>query len=348
MMKYNTKITSWLLLSVSIFSSNNMYSHDNHFVPENNFSIFSPAIQIVRLFNFFQYLNQLINNSDDEEPITFYIEVSGQNGADCGFHAVKNGKLLAFLLESGITNKQELERQISKAGFPQLETWRAWTQENFGVSDWLDDQEVSAVAEHKAGIEREKFTTIPNIHGFDPVQIAGQPHLLEAIRKLNIINDFQHNFFIGNMKEQCNARGHWIEVSAQRKNGKIDYYITDSLGGEHPEIMEKLRKITENNRMFLELQQAGTFENLIETTKNRLHNIELRASEKERINGAVRSLEKIEQEAAAFGLLTDPTWRETYYDRVSRLVDETAKRANGIGDEAGLKKLCALQYTFCE
>ena len=346
-MKYNAKITTLLFLSVSIFFSNNMYSRDNPSVPENNFSIFTPLMPLAPLFNLLQYFWQSINN-DNGKPTIYYVRVPKQDGADCGPHAVKNGMLLKFLLESGITNKQELEKFIHEAGFPQLEDWRAWTQENFGVSDWLDDQEVSAIAEHKAGIEREKFTTIPNIHGFNPVQITGQDDLLKAISQLNSNENFQHIFFIGNMREQCNARGHWIEVSAQRKNGKIDYYVTDSLGGEHPEIIEKLRKITESNRMFLELQQAGTFENLIETTKNRLHNLELRATKEERISGAIKSLEKIEQHAVDFGLLSNPTWRETYHNRVSRLVDETAKKAHGINDEAILKKLQALQYTFCE
>ncbi len=297
-----------------------------------------------------QYFWQSANNNNDNgESTIYYIKVQQQNGADCGPHSVNNGMRLKFLLESGITNQQELEEHIREAGFPQLENWREWTRNNFDVNDWLNDHEVSALAEHKAGIEPEKFTTIPNIHGFNPVQITGQDDLLKAISQLNTNNNnFRHTFFIGNMREQCNARGHWIEVSAQRKNGQIHYYVADSLNGKHPEIIKKLREITESNRMFLKLQQAGPFENLIETAENRLHNLELRAREKERINGAIESFQKIDSLACNSNLLTDPIWREIYYDRTSKLVNETMERARGIDDEASLKKLRPLHYTFCE
>jgi hypothetical protein len=347
-MKYNKKTKKLFPLIMNIFFLNSIYSFDNSFNPEENFSFVNYVKQALFLSSFFQYLTQLIiSNNNNIETSDNYIKVPSQNGADCGFHAIKNGKLIDFLLASGMNNKQ-IEEQIMKIGFPQLEIWRTWTKNNFNVSDWLDDHKVSAIAEQQAEIDPEDFTTIPNIHNFNPVQIAGQPHFIEAIRKLNSQENFKHIFFIGNMEQQQNARGHWITIIAQRKNGKIIFRIADSLGGQHSKITKKHREIIESEPIFAKMQFMPEFDNRIETTENRLYNKLLRASEREKINGAVQALEEIDKRADELGLLSDPTWRKTYYKRTKKLVNEAAQRAHKANDETNLKKLRPLQYTFCD
>jgi len=149
------------------------------------------------------------------------------------------------------------------------------------------------------------------------------------------------------MPERVGAHGHWIGILAKNKH----YYVADSLNQEDPFCVNQLREILTSKQVWVDLQYSGEFENLLDSIINRLSNSEFRGTEKERVTGALESLQKIDNLVSANDLLDNDGWKMAYHERVSKLVTATIKRENGLSDldhETRLKTLDELQQKLCE
>lgn len=285
MMKCNKRTIILLpLLMVNIFFSHNTYSFHSNAILERNFGV---CMSLVCVAGLFCLLGHFYCRST---KTVHYIKVPRQTGAYCGFHAVKNVKLL---LENDTTDKTDLEKAIQKAGFPELEEWCEYTQKEFKVKSWLNNREVKKVALNKAEIKDDRFTIIQNIADFSPVQVgASGYHLANVLRQLNTNNGFKHAFITGNMKECVGARGHWVGILAQREDDQIHYYITDSLNEKNSFWAKKLSKIF-SDEMVTKIEWAPEFNHILDSIQGCLHNPELRATEEERVTRVLKYLQEL-------------------------------------------------------
>lgn len=166
-------------------------------------------------------------------------KVNKQTGATCGFHTVKNGKLMLEYL-TGKIDKQTLEKQLKAApntthNFP-LAQW----QNYIGRTDNLAEDELYRLAAH-IGLPAYNFTAIQTIRNFDPAHLwmTNQQfnRLCSVIAQTQAKQPLVHVFALGTMSEftqkttglHRGADGHWICIVLHiDEHKKITLYVFDS------------------------------------------------------------------------------------------------------------------------
>lgn len=187
-----------------------------------------------------------------------------QKGADCGYHAIKNGNLLyQWLAPAGILKsetKQEIERRLNvqdAENFP-LEDWRAIVAQNRKNKPILGtiagcnlyDIELSNILINNLKLSKDTFSIIPNVNEMAEDNNKILVELANAIEKIRLNPNSVHIFILGNMKNIEKGVGHWIAVVLKRNNGNYEYYVMDSLGSKTVSPMAKsLEVILKKSRL---------------------------------------------------------------------------------------------------
>lgn len=178
------------------------------------------------------------------------VPVLPQKGADCGYHAIKNGNLLyQWLAPEGILKEEtqkEIERRLNNENtenFP-LEEWRSIVARNrknrqavgtyAGCNLW--DAEIENIIKNKLKLPKATYSIVANINEVAENNDKILIDLANAIEKIRLNSNTAHIFILGNMKDTQKNVGHWIAVVLKKENGNYEYYIMDSLGGKNKNV----------------------------------------------------------------------------------------------------------------
>ncbi|HEX2977914.1 MAG TPA: hypothetical protein VHO47_02235 [Candidatus Babeliales bacterium] len=182
------------------------------------------------------------------------IEVLTQvDGANCGYHALKNGILILNAVMAGSNNQ---ERNIYLNDLKSNSVYKNWfdnwaniikksreKSERKGTFDWLNGAEIELLIKSKIPekIEHrsEFITVIDNPDWLTQQEFSKGQGLTEEI--VNQVAAFQsqqdyfHVFVLANSREYQNQRGfiegtwtHWISVAVNKVKGKSQFIILDS------------------------------------------------------------------------------------------------------------------------
>jgi hypothetical protein len=194
------------------------------------------------------------NLKDIADKSLTIMKVCYQQGADCFFHALKNGLYIYYWKKEIIDEKTCKEYLLSKDSkiFP-LEYWRERVFRKFGINTNLDDQAGSYIATEILKLTRKDFTIIPYLFQAKEKSLILDEHLQKAVQEFRYLKNKTHIFILGNMRHDDSSgimhgtEGHWICIVAHKENGRINYYGADSLS--YPNInsyFEELFNLVEN------------------------------------------------------------------------------------------------------
>ncbi len=205
--------------------------------------------------------NSLKSSDDDDKKVkeeNFHIvPVLPQKGADCGYHAIKNGNILyQWLAADGILKqetKKEIERRLNvedEENFP-LEKWRSIVAQvrkdkpTFGTKAGanLFDIEIANIIKNELKLSPETYSVIANINEIAENNNKILEPLAKTVEKIRLNPNATHIFILGNMKETNVACGHWIAVVLKRDNRNYEYYIMDSLGSKSKTINPMVKSL---------------------------------------------------------------------------------------------------------
>lgn len=189
------------------------------------------------------------------EKISKTLSVAQQSGADCGYHALKNG-YMAHLWLTKQWDTKTLNKNINSlnpAIFP-LENWRnaiIRRRKSVGIpvarGTNIIEHEIEFLAKAFLNFDSNNYTIIPNVHAKNINDLlildAG---LIEAIRKIKSNYNATHVFIVGNMTKNSLSAGHWVSIVVQKEANKLYFYSMDSLGGTPTNMLNSLKNIIEH------------------------------------------------------------------------------------------------------
>ncbi|MDR3647087.1 MAG: hypothetical protein P4L22_06110 [Candidatus Babeliales bacterium] len=240
-------------------------------------------------------------DSESEEFEYTRLPVLVQDKADCGYHAIKNGKYVYQMLQSIISNSIGLQK-ISSADdkvFP-LETQRKYILNKFrnnnGDGTNLSDLEIEDLIENKEDYKNINYIIIPNL--LDEESIGLDENLTNVVRLLReepqriqlfILGTMVH--FQGKEKEQNTkgSVGHWISIIAVKKNNKFKYYAMDSLpsGNAIVKLFKTLQNLIEKQDLQM-LQLIPQLEQKITAIIHNLSDPENKSGDNRLINATLQ------------------------------------------------------------
>jgi hypothetical protein len=171
------------------------------------------------------------------------------DGANCGYHALKNSMYLYEALRQN--NKLNIIKQLTLPSYylAPLYDWvpRIMTQPgraDMNSDDWLGIEDINHLSQDRA--LQNHITVVPRIseNGTVLIDASGNfPHLNTSINNWPILseirqqlrqrNTYQHAFIVHvNHKSNPKSKsgpGHWISLVVHKANNEINFYVMNSL-----------------------------------------------------------------------------------------------------------------------